>query len=468
VRHVHIAILGAGTAGLTALSQVRKHTDDFVIINHGPYGTTCARVGCMPSKALIQAADDFHRGSQLASLGIRGGEGLKVDLPAVLQRVRDYRDARVAGVLGATHSLQPAQNIAGRARLDGPGRVIVTHAADGREEIITADRILIATGTRPLVPQAWQAFGNRILTTDDLFERPDLPRRIAVVGLGVIGLELGQALARLGLDVHGFELRESLGPLTDPVIQAEAQHRIGAEFPLHLGRAIDLREGAAGTLIVDNGESPVEVDAVLAAMGRRTNTDGLGLQTLGVPLDARGLPDFDRNTLQIGDLPVYFTGDVNGELQVLHEASDEGFIAAFNALHGPTRFRRRVPLAIAFTDPQIAVVGQTWQSLQGRSFATGGFNFAQQARAMAMLRAAGQLHVYAEPGSGKLLGAEMCVPGAEHLGHLLALALQRDMTVAELLTLPFYHPVLEEGLRAALRVLARAVYGEAPLEMARL
>ncbi len=467
MRHVRIAILGAGSAGLTALSQVRKHTDDFVIINHGPYGTTCARVGCMPSKALIQAADDFHRGSQLATLGIRGGEGLKVDLPAVLQRVRDYRDARVAGVLGATHSLQPAQNIAGRARLDGPGRVIVTHA-DGREEVITADRILIATGSRPVVPQAWQAFGNRILTTDDLFERPDLPRRIAVVGLGVIGLELGQALARLGLDVHGFELRESLGPLTDPVIQAEAQHRIGAEFPLHLGRAVDLREGAAGTLIVDDGESPVEVDAVLAAMGRRTNTDGLGLDTLGVPLDARGLPDFDRNTLQIGDLPVYFTGDVNGELQVLHEASDEGFIAAFNALHGAARFRRRVPLAIAFTDPQIAVVGQTWRALQGKSFATGGFNFAQQARAMAMLRAAGQLHVYAEPGSGKLLGAEMCVPGAEHLGHLLALALQRDMTVAELLTLPFYHPVLEEGLRAALRVLARAVYGEASLEMARL
>ncbi|WP_449370807.1 dihydrolipoyl dehydrogenase [Thiomonas sp.] len=467
MRHVRIAILGAGTAGLTALSQVRKHTDDFVIINHGAYGTTCARVGCMPSKALIQAADDFHRGSQLATLGIRGGESLRVDLPAVLQRVRDYRDARVAGVLGATHSLQPAQNLAGRARLDGPGRVVVTQA-DGREEVIGADRMLIATGTRPVVPQAWRAFGDRILTTDDLFERADLPRRIAVVGLGVIGLELGQALARLGLTVHGFELRDSLGPLTDPVIQTEAQRRIGAEFPLHLGRAVELREGLGGALIVDNGETRIEVDAVLAAMGRRTNTDGLGLDTLGVPLDARGLPDFDRNTLQIGDLPVYFTGDVNGELQVLHEASDEGFIAAFNALHGKTRFRRRVPLAIAFTDPQIAVVGQSWQALQGRSFATGGFNFAQQARALAMLRAAGQLHVYAEPGSGKLLGAEMCVPGAEHLGHLLALALQRDMTVAELLTLPFYHPVLEEGLRAALRVLARAVYGEAPLEMARL
>lgn len=467
MRHVRIAILGAGTAGLTALSQVRKHTDNFVIINHGQYGTTCARVGCMPSKALIQAADDFHRGSVLSTLGIHGGEGLRVDLPAVLQRVREYRDARVAGVLGATNGLQPAQNIAGLARLDGPNRVIVTRP-DGQEESIGADHILIATGTRPVVPDAWRAFGDRILTTDDLFERPDLPRRIAVVGLGVIGLELGQALARLGLEIHGFELRESLGPLTDPVIQAEALRRVGAEFPLHLGRAVTLRDSAGGTVLVDNGETVVEVDAVLAAMGRRTNTDGLRLDTLGVPLNARGLPDFDRNTLQISDLPVFFTGDVNSELQVLHEASDEGFIAAFNAMHGPTRFKRRVPLAIAFTDPQMAVVGQTWQTLQGQSFATGGFNFAQQPRAMAMLRAAGQLHVYAQPGSGKLLGAELCVPGAEHLGHLLALAIQRDMTVAELLTLPFYHPVLEEGLRAALRVLARAVYGDAPLEMARL
>ena len=110
MRKVRIAILGAGTAGLTALSQVRKHTDDFVIINHGAYGTTCARVGCMPSKALIQAADDFHRSHALATLGIRGGEALRVDLPAVLQQVRDYRDARGAAMLGSTASADGAQN----------------------------------------------------------------------------------------------------------------------------------------------------------------------------------------------------------------------------------------------------------------------------------------------------------------------------------------------------------------------
>ncbi len=467
MRKVRYAIVGAGTAGLTALAQIRKHTDDFVIVNAGAYGTTCARVGCMPSKALIQAADDFHRRTVFDRLGIRGGDALQVDLPAVLQRVRDYRDARVAGVLGATQSLSPQQNLAGRARLDGPQRLVVTRP-DGSEETIACEQVLIATGSRPVVPAAWQAFGPRVLTTDTLFEQPDLPRRLAVVGLGVIGIELGQALARLGLQVQGFELRDSIGPLTDPAMQQEARARLGEDLPLHLGQAVELHATETGALRVQAGDTAVEVDAVIAAMGRRPNVDGLGLDTLGVPLNARGLPPFDRHTLQIADLPVYFSGDVNGELQILHEASDEGFIAAYNMLHGRAPFRRRVPLAIAFTDPQIAVVGASWAELQGRAFATGSFHFTQQARAMAMLRAAGLLHVYAEPGSGRLLGAEMIVPGAEHLGHLLALAIQREMTVAELLTLPFYHPVLEEGLRAALRVLARAVYGEAPLEMARL
>ena len=466
MQKVRIAILGAGTAGLTALAQVRKHTDDFVIVNAGPYGTTCARVGCMPSKALIQAADDYHRRLALDTLGIRGGEGLQADLPAVLQRVRDYRDARVSGVLAATEGLGP-RNIPGRASLEGPHRVLV-RGENGTQQRIEAEQIIIATGSRPVVPEAWRAFGERVLTTDTLFEQKDLAPRGAVIGLGVIGLELGQALARLGLEVSGHEMRDALGPITDPQLQQEAARLLGAEFPIRLGRAVALRPGETG-LVVDDGQQAREVDWVLAAMGRRPNIDGLGLETLGVPLDERGMPPYDPHTMQIADLPVFFTGDVNGDRPVLHEASDEGFIAAWNALHGPTRFRRRVPLAIAFSDPQIAVVGHSHAQLSGRDdVAVGEFDFARQARAIAMLRAAGKLRIYAEHGSGQLLGAEMLIPAAEHLGHLVALAIQRRMTVAELLQLPFYHPVLEEGLRSALRALAREVYAEAPLELERL
>lgn len=183
MRKVRYTAIGAGTAGLTALAQIHKHTDDFVLVNAGAHGTTSAGVGCLPSKALIHAADDFHRRAVFDTLGLRGGDALQVDLPAVLQRVRNNRDARVAGVLGATQSLSPLQNPAGRARLGGPQRIVVTRA-DGSDETLVCEQILIATGTHPVIPAAWQAFGPRILTTDPLFEQRDLPQRQAVIGLG--------------------------------------------------------------------------------------------------------------------------------------------------------------------------------------------------------------------------------------------------------------------------------------------
>jgi len=212
VRKVKVAILGAGTAGLTALGVVRKHTDDFVIINDGPYGTTCARVGCMPSKALIHVANDYHRRATFDSVGIRGGEGLRMDVGAALAWVRSYRDARVAPNLKATDRVGE-RNIPGRATFEAPDVLRVVRA-DGGEERVRAEAVIVATGSSPIVPAAWRSFGDRILTTDTLFEQRDLPGRIAVVGLGAIGLEMGQALSRLGLEVTGFELRDVVAALS--------------------------------------------------------------------------------------------------------------------------------------------------------------------------------------------------------------------------------------------------------------
>lgn len=447
-RKVKIAIIGAGTAGLTALGVVRKRTEDFILINDGPYGTTCARVGCMPSKALIQVANDFHRRLALDGLGIRGAEALSVDLPAALHRVREVRDYLVGNVLKATDNLGD-RNLPGRARLEGPNRIRVG------EELIEAEKIILATGSRPVVPEAWRDLGDRLLTSDNLFEQTDLPPRIAVIGLGIIGLELGQALARLGLEVHGFELRSVIGGVTDPVIAQQVQQLMSQDFPLYLGHPAHIERQADG-LHLSAGEASVVVDKVLVAMGRRPNVDELGLETLGVPLDAQGIPSFDRQTMQIGDLPVFITGDMNAERPVLHEASDEGYIAAQNALaDSPRAYRRRTPLAIAFTDPEIALAGATHAELAGSDPLIGGISFETQSRALVAARNKGHLRVYVERGSGRLLGSEMIVPGAEHFGHLLALAIQQGMTFTQLLQMPFYHPVLEEGLRAALRELGR-------------
>ena len=460
-------IIGAGTAGLAALREVRKRTDRYLIVNEGPWGTTCARVGCMPSKALIEAANAFHRRHAFEAFGLRGAEGLTADIAAVLQRVRALRDQFVAGALQATDTLGAAR-MAGRATVLGPNAVDI----DGTPYATRS--IIIATGSRPRVPDEWLAFGDRILTTDTLFEQPTLGPRVAVIGMGVIGVEIAQALARLGIEVAAFTTGNTLAGLKDPTLNAELAAVLKQEMLLHTGAPAELRE-VPGGIEVSSGPNRVVVDQVIAAMGRVPNIEHLGLETLGVPLNPRGMPAVNPQTQQIGDLPVFLAGDANTHAPLLHEAADEGHIAGINAMAcaltpaaapaaapaaiptppTPTRFQRRTPLAIVFCDPQVAMVGKRLADLDSAHTVTGTVRFTNQGRARAAQRNRGALHVYADRATGRLQGAEMCAPAAEHLAHLLALAVQQKLTVHQLLGMPFYHPVLEEGLRTALRDAAR-------------
>ena len=461
-------IIGAGTAGLAALREVRKRTDRYLIVNEGPWGTTCARVGCMPSKALIEAANAFHRRHAFEAFGLRGAQGLSADIAAVLQRVRALRDQFVAGALQATDTLGAAR-MAGRATVLGPNAVDI----DGTPYATRS--IIIATGSRPRVPDEWLAFGDRILTTDTLFEQPTLGPRVAVIGMGVIGVEIAQALARLGIEVAAFTTSPHLAGLKDPTLNAELAALLKEEMLLHTGAPAELRE-VPGGIEVSSGPNRVVVDQVIAAMGRVPNIEHLGLETLGVPLNPRGMPAVNPQTQQIGDLPVFLAGDANTHAPLLHEAADEGHIAGINAMAcaltpaaepaaapaaapaatpTPTRFQRRTPLAIVFCDPQVAMVGKRLSDLDSAHTATGTVRFTNQGRARAAQRNRGALHVYADRATGRLQGAEMCAPAAEHLAHLLALAVQQKLTVHQLLGMPFYHPVLEEGLRTALRDAAR-------------
>lgn len=442
-----VIIIGAGTAGLSALREVRKRTQRFVIINDGPWGTVCARVGCMPSKVLIEAANAYHRRTSFAEFGISGAERLAADIPAVLRRVRRLRDDFVRGTLKATDDLGE-RAISGRARLLGPGRVEVNGRA------LRARRIIIATGSRPVVPAPWRALGKRLLTSDTLFEQESLPTRMAVIGLGAIGVEIAQALSRLGVEVAGFDGAQTVAGLGDPTVSGVAIDLLRREFPLHIGANAEL-DAAGDGVRVRADATEVTVDRVVAALGRRPNVDDIGLETLGVTLDERGQPPVDLRTQQVGDLPVFLAGDANGHAPLLHEAADEGHIAGLNATRDtPACFERRTPLAIVFSDPNIASVGRRFQALDDGSYFAGEVRFDNQGRARAAQHNRGVLRVYAARDDGRLLGAELCAPAGEHLAHLLALVVQQSLTVRELLRLPFYHPVLEEGLRTALRDLA--------------
>ena len=467
-------IVGAGSAGLAALREVRKHTDNYLIVNAGPYGTTCARVGCMPSKLLIEAANAYHRRHTFEAFGITGSETLAVDLPAVLRRLRRLRDEFVAGTVQVTDELG-GKSMAGKAQLLGPGLVQVN------DQVYATRRVILAPGSHPVLPKPWQELreqlGNdRILTTDTLFEQTTLGPRMAVIGMGPIGIEMAQALARLGVAVHGYASKELLGGLSDPSVNAELRDALQDELTLHTGDKATLHaaKGSGGGIEVRSGAHRVVVDQVLVAIGRRPNLDGLGLDTLGVVLDEHGMPEVNPSSMQVGDLPVYLAGDANNLHPILHEAVDEGHMAGINAMaDAPQCFARRTPLAIVFSDPDIAVVGQGFAALQkkaagkdGQPFVTGAVDFARQGRARAGQRNDGRLCVYADKATGRLLGAELCAPAGEHMAHLLALAIGQEMTVAGLLGMPFYHPVLEEGLRTALRDAARQLNLETGSDLA--
>ena len=446
-RQVEIAIVGLGSAGLYALSKVRPAGKNVVLINGGELGTTCARVGCMPSKAAIQVAEDFHRRSVFERIGIEGKESLTLDVGEAMEHVRDLRDNFVDRVLtNSSDNFPEGLLIEGYAKFIEPGLLEVD---DGQR--IRADKVIIATGSRPVIPEAWQSFSDRVITSDEVFELEELPASAAVVGLGVIGLEIGQSLSRLGVKVVGVDMAETIGNTSDPEVSKCAVDIIGKEFPLMLGNAAEITEEPDGRLKVTAGEESIVVEKIFASLGRRPNIDKLGLENIGVELDESGVPVYNPNTMQVGDMPIFIAGDATGSRPLLHEAGDEGRIAGFNAASDSiTAFRRKVPLNITFSDPNIIQVGTPFADLDPETTAVGQVMMAPVGRALIMAKNKGVIRVYADKASGVIVGAEMICAKGENLAHLLAWCMEEKLTVGRLLQMPFYHPVIEEALQAAL------------------
>lgn len=458
-----VAIIGAGTAGLTARKKVSQHTDNYIVIDDGILGTTCARVGCMPSKVLIQVANDFYRKNVFKAIGIGGGDKLTINHKQVMKHVRKLRDRFVKGVITDLDSWKSTHFVAKRATF------VDQQTLDLGDEKIQANKIIIATGSRPVIPQSWQEFSSYFTDTNQIFELEDLPKKMAVIGLGVIGIELGQALHRLEVDVIGIARRRCIGGVTDPELAEYVSTKFSEEMNIDF-TGVESLSVKNDQLVICTKEKEYTVDKALLSMGRRPNLDNLGLEKINVPFRPDGIPDFDPRTFQIKNTSIFVAGDANAEKTILHESADEGSVAGFNAVADKaTPFKRRTPLGITFSSPNIATIGMNYKALQEQNidFATGEVSFEGQGRSIVMLAEKGLLHVYGDKKTNKILGAELFAPSGEHLAHLLAWVIANDMTVQEVLSLPFYHPVVEEGLRTALRNLARKLTEtRSPLELA--
>jgi dihydrolipoamide dehydrogenase len=461
-----VAVIGAGSAGMTAYRAAHAHGKKVVLIESGPYGTTCARVGCMPSKLLIAAADAAHAIGTAPDFGVHAGP-VKVDGRAVMQRVKSERDRFVGFVVEGVEKIDAEFRLHGHANFIAADRLQVSDDTQ-----VVAERIVIATGSHPAIPDNLRELGDCLIVNDDVFAWDDLPESVAVIGTGIIGLELGQALARLGVRVAIFGRGESIAQLQDPAVKQAAIDSLGDELDLRLNTAIVSAQRindqvALRSRHADGTERTESYQFVLAATGRTPNVVGLGLENTGLRVNQHGVPIYDPHTMQCGDSAIFIAGDVDEDRALLHEAADEGHIAGDNAARFPDVIAglRRAALSVAFTDPQIAAVGQNSRTLTETRYEYGEIAFKNQGRSRVMLQNRGLLRVYGEHGSHRFLGAEMFGPRAEHIAHLLAWACQNKMTVEQMLEMPFYHPVVEEGLRTALRELKeKLVRSVDPLE----
>ena len=469
---VDVAIIGAGSAGLSAHRAVKRQHMSALMIDPGPHGTTCARTGCMPSKLLIAAAEAAHDMHRASRFGVRAGH-IEIDGQAVMKRVQDERD-RFVGFVEETidEAIEQGELIEGRALIAGERELDVT-MRDGSKVRVEFDRLVLAVGSRPFIPSPFRVLSSPVLiTSEEIFEFDDLPESMLVIGLGVIGLELGQAMHRLGVRTTLLGMGGGLGPLHDAELLDEAKRIFKAELDIHPDydfKGIEMLPDGAGVRIefVDSEgrERSETYERVLMAAGRRSNLDRVGLEHIDVHPDDSGGWGIHQGTLQLRELPIYVAGDANGLHPLLHEATDDGKIAGRNAARHPEPLapRRRVKLSIMFTDPQIAIIGHHDARFHGKDLAVGKIDYGRQGRARVMGVNRGLFKVYGND-DGLLLGGEFLGPRAEHMSHLLAWAIQSGLTVDKALSMPFYHPVFEEGFRTALCHLSSEIKHRAKLE----
>jgi dihydrolipoamide dehydrogenase len=452
MKEFDVVIIGAGTAGLAARKEVSLKTESYLVVDPTTLGTVCARVGCMPSKALIETANLIYSQQKLQSINLISGSQ-NIDDIKVLQHVRKLRDHFVGGVLENMDAWQSTHLSRKRAKF------ISREILDIEGEQIKAKNIIVATGSAPFIPPEWKDVIEHIYTTDTLFDMRSLPKSMVVVGLGAIGLELAQAFTRLGVEIIAITDENSFGGLTDEEMNRYARKVFEKEFKILVTKVEAVKFDGRG-FHIQSRDGLVHSEQVLIATGRKTNLSQLNLESLDLPKNNEGHYKIDSSDFRVESTNIFIVGDANHIRPVLHEASDQGRIAGYCAVHGEALNEgQHISLKITFTSPNIALVGRSSQELKKGNvkFVEGYASFENQGRATLKIENTGCLKVLGCPETGAIWGAEIFAPGGEHLAHLVAWMISCERTVTQVLELPFYHPTLEEGLRTALRDMAKQI-----------
>ena len=449
-----VAVVGGGTAGITAAQVARHAGRSVLLVSEGPLGGECTWNGCVPSKALIEAARLRHLAGIATDRGVDVGD-VRVRFDRVMQRVRDVIN-QIASYEDAAHLEGAGITVRrGRARLGAD------HSLDVDGVSVEASRVILCTGSRPSIPPVAGLATVPHLTNENLFELTSAPRQMLVMGAGPIGLEMAQAFARLGTPVHVVDVASSLLPREDPTVAALARDLLeadGVRFTLgarvvgvaHMGDEVTLTVDVAGQTQMLRG------DALLVATGRQANVDDLGLEHAGVRVIRTGVVVDSRLRTSVHE--VLAAGDVTGVLPFTHVAAYQGRIAGANAAGGRRTASYRVVPWVIFTDPEIAHVGLTEPEARRAHgdvrVATLPFTAVDRAvitgetRGLIKVITTGR-PVVGHAGGGSILGAHIIGPNAGDLIHEFAIAMQLRAFGGRLAQTVHAYPTMSLGVQQA-------------------
>lgn len=460
--HCKLLVIGGGPGGYVTAIRAAQLGIDTLIVDDGPLGGTCLNIGCIPSKALIHAGDEFEKLVEVA----RGDSplGMSAAAPAIdLARTMAWKDGIVAKLTGGVAGLLKkagAKSLRGRATIrDGKS---VTVETDLGAQTVHAEHMVIATGSEP-VELSVLPFGGKVISSTGALSLPTVPEHLVVVGAGYIGLEIGTAFAKLGAKVTILEAASQILPvwdaeLTRPVAKRLADLGVSVMTEAKVTSLSDDRE----RLQVRSGagdDIELEADKILVAAGRRPRTKGFGLEQLALPMDGPFIRiDNQCRTAMRG---VYAIGDVTGDPMLAHRAMAQGEMVA-DLIAGNRRvWDKRAMPAICFTDPEIVSVGVGPQAArrEGHAVRIGQFPLRANGRAMTLGRDDGFVRVIARQDNHLVLGIEAVGAGVSEFASAFALAIEMGARLEDIADTVHAHPTLGEAIQeSALAALGRGLH----------
>jgi dihydrolipoamide dehydrogenase len=449
-QEVDVLVIGSGPGGYVAAIRAAQLGKSVVVVDRAEVGGVCLNRGCIPSKALISAAHQYESLKHAAEIGI-AAQGVAVDFG----KVQAWKNSVVSKLTGGVASLLKGNNIRfvqGEAYFLSDQ--IVSVASENDSAQYKFQHCIIAAGSRPVELKAFP-FGGRILSSTEALNLREIPRSMVVIGGGYIGIELGQTFAKFGTKITILEGSETVLSGFEPELSRLVERNLkksGAELytKAMAKEAKQTDEDVTVTFTVNGEENQVTAEYVLVTVGRRPNTDNLGLEAIGVKMSDRGLIEIDRQC-RTSAPNIYAIGDVVPGPALAHKASYEGKVAAEAIAGQASAIDYRALPAVVFSDPEIASVGlsETQAKEQGYEVAAGKFPYAANGRALSLNASAGFVKIVADKQSGHVLGAQIVGPEASNLIAEIGLAIEMGATAEDIALTIHAHPTLGEMVMEA-------------------